>query len=399
MERRPTRVGAESFSEGGTTEDLRNILVLGGFFSVQDRFFLAGIQQFVGERLHWRIHRAVHHQLVVTRKGELTHRITRRAIAGWDIAGVLNVLPRARIAEASARLPVPIVNVHGGAQLAGLPQVGVDDNAIGRMAAEHLLDTGADSFHALGWQTTVTNAARLEGFRRALAERGIPCELHGREYQPPQHGSNGGYAAIFAPEELLATAALVTCRQHGLLVPEQVAVLCAVDDVRLCESTVPTLSSIRIPCEAAGYQAAVLLDDLIEGKPAPAEPILLQPEAVVERQSTSRRPIRDPDVARAVHIIRQSAVGQITPEEVAGHVGVSRRHLDMRFLDTLGRTVFQEIRRAQLDHIKRLLRDTDKSVKRIALECGFDDSKSLGGVFKRFAGTTPGAYRAQFRKH
>ena len=103
-------------------------------------------------------------------------------------------------------------------------------------------------------------------------------------------------------------------------------------------------------------------------------------------------------VARAVAFIRGTAERQMTPEAVAEEVGMSRQHLDVLFRRAMGHTLFQEIRRSQMEYVKRLLRDTDKTIDRIAYECGYGDGKSLGGIFRRLTGTAAGAYRKQFRK-
>ena len=71
----------------------------------------------------------------------------------------------------------------------------------------------------------------------------------------------------------------------------------------------------------------------------------------------------------------------------------------MKLHAILGRTVFKEIQHVRIERAKRILRDTDMSMDRVAQMSGF----SGGGVhlsveFKKNTGQTPGAYRRQFRQ-
>ena len=116
------------------------------------------------------------------------------------------------------------------------------------------------------------------------------------------------------------------------------------------------------------------------------------------RQSTDTLAVQDEDVARAVRFIREHAADQLTVEEVLEEVGVSRRGLDGKFQDILGYSVFQEIRRAQIDRAMQLLRDSDLILERVAQLSGFGGGRHLGLEFKKRTGQSPGAYRKQFRR-
>ena len=75
----------------------------------------------------------------------------------------------------------------------------------------------------------------------------------------------------------------------------------------------------------------------------------------------------------------------------------TRRWLDVRFDKVLGRTVFGEIRRQQLDHLRHLLRETDWTLEVLAAETGHRDQAAMFRAFKRAEGVAPGAYRKKFR--
>jgi LacI family transcriptional regulator len=81
--------------------------------------------------------------------------------------------------------------------------------------------------------------------------------------------------------------------------------------------------------------------------------------------------------------------------DVLEAVPISRRVLEKGFRTYLGRTPHQEILRVQLSHVAALLRDTDLSLEKIAVKCGFRHVEYMTVVFKRELGQTPSQYRQQ----
>src|SRR5204863_7291491 len=112
---------------------------------------------------------------------------------------------------------------------------------------------------------------------------------------------------LAAANDIHGLRALDACRRAGRAVPEEVAVVGADDDAELCELSDPPLSSVAFNPERVGYEAAALLDRLMNRQSPPREPLLVPPLAVSTRQSTDILAIDDPDVARAIHYIRRHA--------------------------------------------------------------------------------------------
>src|SRR5205085_7372584 len=108
--------------------------------------------------------------------------------------------------------------------------------------------------------------------------------------------------------------------------------------------------------------------------------------------------IEDPDLAAAVRFIRDHACAGISVEDVLARVPVSYSSLERHFVKILGRTPKAEIIRVQLDYVKRLLHETDLTLKQIAAKAGFAHTEYLSVLFKKKTGQTAGAYRAQSRK-
>lgn len=148
----------------------------------------------------------------------------------------------------------------------------------------------------------------------------------------------------------------------------------------------------------AGYEAARLLDRLLHGEAAPAEPILVPPVGVVTRLSTDILAIKHPHVASALLHIWQNYTKRINAKTVAATVPLSYQRLHAAFLENVGRTLAEEITHKRMEKARVLLAETDKKAYEIAIECGFPNDDRMGRVFQRVLGLTPMGYRRRNRK-
>jgi LacI family transcriptional regulator len=183
------------------------------------------------------------------------------------------------------------------------------------------------------------------------------------------------------------------CRNLNILVPEEIAVLGAVDDPAICNLFTPPLSCADLPAERIGYEAAAMLDRCMAGEKPPKQTLWLPATHVAERQSTDLVAIDDPDVARAVRFIREHACRGIGVRQVVDHTGPSRRMLELKFQQYLGRTPKEEILKIQLGRAQLLLGHSEMSIETIARKCGFPSFRHFAGLFRRELGVTPRAFR------
>ena len=139
------------------------------------------------------------------------------------------------------------------------------------------------------------------------------------------------------------------------------------------------------------------MDQMLQGKKPLKSPLFLPPEGVEVRQSTNILAITDSRVADGMRFIRENVFRPISVEEVAREASLSSPHLERRFRKVIGRTIFQEIRRVQIDQAKRLLRETDLTVDKVAERSGLIAAPQLGRAFRKAMQISPGAYRNQFR--
>lgn len=180
--------------------------------------------------------------------------------------------------------------------------VGIDDEAAGRIATEHLLDIGCKRIAHIRGRENSTGMGRFEGYRKALLNRGLPygddyvvsrqkvdinsVEL-GTEAMRLLLRRNPRPDGVFCYNDPLAIGALDAILEEGLRVPEDIAVIgCGNLHYDRC-LRVP-LSSIDQHSSEIGQRAADILLHLIESKQMPrARSCILEP-ALVVRSSTMR---------------------------------------------------------------------------------------------------------------
>jgi LacI family transcriptional regulator len=334
-------------------------------------------------------------------------------LANWQGDGVLSRWSDPRVAESLIRPGLAAVDLSDRRPPFGLPRINSDDRAIGRLAAEHLVERGFRSFACCGFSGELWAVRRKEAFLAALAQAGhagsvyetpwLGAGAHVREDEQARVGrwleSLPRPVGVMAPNDIRGIDVLNACQTQGLRVPDDVAVIGVDDDELLCEICSPPLSSIVPNIEQIGYEAAALLDRLMDGEPVGFEERFVSPSGVTTRLSTDVLSIGDPEFAAAVRFIRQNACLGITVGDVLDHVPISRSTLERNFRGLLRRSPQAEIRAVQLARARQLLAETDHPIHRIADLVGYQHVEYFNVVFKREIGQTPGQYRRRVRAH
>lgn len=178
-----------------------------------------------------------------------------------------------------------------------VPSVGSTNFAGGMSATEHLLGLGHRRIAALGGRPqSVAAAARVHGFRAALASAGVPVdetlvEFTGFDYESGFTVADGWLrsdappTAIFAASDTQAMGALEAARQHGLHVPDDLSVV-GYDDTYIAAWSTPPLTAVRQPLWEMGRIALDNVLALAAGKEPVARHIELATDLVV-RGSTA----------------------------------------------------------------------------------------------------------------
>ena len=327
---------------------------------------------------------------------------------GWD-GGIVNFTDSRKVAVVR-RLGIPLVNIYGGRVSWGLPQVGVDNQAIGKLAAEYLIQKKLTNLAFYGISGSGYSIGRWIGFRNAAQSHGChPRRFVYRDTSESRKGILAGNrlarwvsglpkpVGIMTCDANLGLWLTEVCNDSGINIPNDVAIVCVSGDEMICRSAFPPLSSVPLQEEKCGHLAAKMLDDLLEGRKI--EPrVLLAPERVIERMSSNIQLVADPAVAKALDYIAKHATERLHVNEVAPHTGVCRRVLERKFRQFLGRSPHEEIRNIQIEEAKRRLTETDETLETIARHTGLSSGIHLSHEFKKRTGKTPGQYRKQFRR-
>jgi len=336
-------------------------------------------------------------------------------LPGWRGHGMITDQTEPSRARFLRSRPFPVVVTRVAFGNHGLPAVWPDDAAIGRMAAEHLLQCRLPNFAFAGNSGHRSSRERFASFHARLAEEGIaPAVLDGVTpfYQTgpgpwrPMHRRLRAWVralpkpcSIYAFADPEAAEVLLACQAEGIAIPEQVAVLGTNDESLVCPLTSPPLSSVRWPARAVGREAAQLLDRLIAGAPTPRTPLRIQPPGVAVRTSTDFIALGDPSLVRAVSLARSEAPHRdIGVDELARAAGMSLRTFSRKFTAAAGRTPHAEIARLRMQHACELLTRTGLPIKEIADRLGFPTPEAFCRFFRKQRGLTPGTFRTRIAR-
>lgn len=331
-------------------------------------------------------------------------------LSNWKGDGIISRATTPELLIAINETGVPLVEVTDRQEEVDRPQVRSDDNEIGRIGAEHLLERGFKRFGFCGYQSEAWSNRRRKAFVAHVEQRSdqkcysYESAWHGRgtrSWESEKHHLMKWLSSIATPFAVMACndvrgqQVIDACSKLGLIVPEQVAIIGVDNDELLCRICSPPLSSVIPNAGAVGFRAAELLADLMNGQ-SPKDFIqMIEPLGVSTRQSTDVVAIEDRDIASALQYIRHHACRGLTVEEIVQNNPVSRSTLERQVRKYLGRTPQEEIRYVQIRRAKELLLTTDLSAERIAGLCGFEHPEYLHVVFKRVTGITIGAFRSQ----
>jgi len=361
------------------------------------RGVLQGVRRYLSERGPWSVYletRALESQAPPW-------------LRGWKGQGILTRTGGAAVARLVRAARVPAVELRTRRYDPRLPWVGVDNRALGRMVADHLIDRGFRSFGLLALDSEDFFRERCDNFRGTLRERGLPCVVRDgaprARWETQQKELVRWLRALPKPVGVMACTdqlgfwLLDACVRAGLSSPEEVAVVGVENDEALCAMARPPLSSVALNTERIGYEAAQLLDRMMRGGRVRRTAIQIEPLGVVTRQSSDVVAVDDPRLASALRRIRERACEGIGVEDVLRGAPLSRSTLERGFRRLLGRSPHDELLRVRLDQARRLLAETDLKLAAVASRSGFPHVQHLCASFKSAYGKTPGRYRSSVR--
>lgn len=332
-------------------------------------------------------------------------------LANWKGDGIIARIGSQQTADLIRRAGVPAVDVRGMIANLGIPLIGVDNRALAELASRHLLERGFRRFGFCGFPIGQQHCMdqRREFFTQVVNGAGCRCDVFrlpegrpkGNVWEWEQRHLAKWLKALSKPVGIMASnddrgmQVLEACRRAGVIVPDEVAVVGVDNDEYLCNLAIPPLTSIDVHAERIGYEAAAMLDRLMDGQTLPEHLDPLPPRGVVARQSTDVLADADSDVLQALAFIRHHACDRIQVADVLRHVQSSRTLLEPKLKRVLGRTIHQEIQLLQIERVKNLLTTTDMPLKQIASQSGFKYVQYMSRAFRRATGLPPAQYRSQ----
>jgi len=207
------------------------------------------------------------------------------------------------VVSAIAARGKPIVLIGGHRPGSAIPSVAADSFAGMYLATRHLLEAGHRRISLInGPDTTYTSREKKAGYLSALADAGVPVDLDLLVARDDRSGFTDGAAeemsravltrsdrptALIYGADTMARAGYRVCRELGLSIPEDVAIVGFHDDV--AEFADPPMTSVRVDRYAWGVAAAELLMRVIAGREEQASRTLLPVELVVRESSAAVR--------------------------------------------------------------------------------------------------------------
>lgn len=286
------------------------------------------------------------------------------------------------------------------------PSVSLDETAIGRMAAAHLIDRGYRHLAFFGSRTTLWAVMRSDGFRTAARERGLEVEhrdvlpaagqvyrvaaRHDRDAMRRALRSLPTPCGIFAAHDVAACYVIQAARVLGFRVPGDFGVIGVDADPIANAAAGLAISTIEVPFRETGWRAAALLDHLARGG-RPAAPPPLPPVRTIVRTSTNAFTVDDPLVRAAQELIERRRGGRVTVESIVAALDTTAVTLSRRFREHLKLTPGEYILQRRLEHARELLRAGGMTVAQVSAACEFHDCSYFCQVFKRATGASPGS--------
>lgn len=339
-----------------------------------------------------------------------------RAIAR-DTDGVIARIPNAKMARALVRLRVPVVDIYRWRDYPLITSVDADHAAIGRLAAAWFIERRFKSFAFCGYTGAPFSDVRGASFREAVEACGYTCStykeaMYSSDYlgqmilqaesygDPPDRDRMAAWldslerpAAVFCCHDIRAYQVVTLCKEMGIAVPREMAVMGVDNDRILCGFSDPMLTSIDPDAQRLGWMGAQQLYELMTGKSHGVRHTVVAPKRIVERASTETDPVEPLWLSDALRFIRQAIPAGVNAEEVIRHVGLSHTQVEKAFVRVIGSTVHQEIARLRMREACRLLVETTTSAAEVSTLTGFSSPQYFNRLFHRQFGLPPAEYR------
>lgn len=317
--------------------------------------------------------------------------------------GVIVMPETKRDFEIARSIRLPIVNLASSDSALTLNTVTIDNFQAGVEAGRHLIERGYRRFAYYGIKGLHYSDERLAGFREATKNVSDEMEVFeepsdldpATRWKTSHTELDEWLSRIGKPVGLLAAhdyrAVLIheRCPYLNIHIPRNLGLVGMDDDSCVCEGTRPTITSVRHDGELIGFEAATLLDHLIDQtestKAEKPKRILIPPAKVVVRKSTDAYIADDPRLAAAIRFMHTHFHEGITINDVVNNIRESRRWLERNCKQQFGISPYHflcSLRVKRLEALKN--EEPDIRPETLVALCGFTDIRNLNQVWRRF---------------
>ena len=332
-------------------------------------------------------------------------------LADWAGDGIITRGLDMKLCRAAAARGIPVISLRNLVEKPDFPTLFPDQTLIVSRIIDHFLERGFQNLAYVGvhghrgWERL-----RREAFLKLLAAKGCSNVSIRPSLADPNLSWEQQQETIASWVKTLPTPVgiivshdtqgiqlLDACRRAGVRVPDDVAVVSVDNDPVLCEVATPPLSSLDQNVQKLGFEAASMLDQMMRGKKYAKQNYYFDPGQVVVRQSSDVLAVGDAKLAKSIRFVRENACKGIDVNAIAKAAGMSRRSLEKKFVEQIGRTPLEEVQEIRFRRMRQLLLETDYVLPQIAELTGFQYQEYMVRFFKKRAGMPPGEFRRKKR--
>ena len=381
---------------------MKKILLIIDTSRLTGRDLLRGAERYISTFARWEVHTLDPNYLMGIFSREL-QRLGLSKFDGFFIGRTENISSILKINKPK------IIHYTRKERICGTSLIITSSSKIGKTAADYFVSLGFKNYAYCGFKNMVWSDLRHASYCQTLSENGFSNVEHFMDTPNSNKGINQKELTqwlkqlpkpigIFACNDDRAVYILEALKSTEINVPEEVAVLGVDNDDLVCNLSSPSLSSIALNFQNAGFQAAKHLDRLMTKKTKNAI-IEVDPVEIIRRKSTDIFAVDDKELISAVVFIRNHYYKPIQVSDVVAATSISRRELEYRFKLEFKKTVQDEINRLRIDHIKKLLIDSREPIYKIANTLEFTDPEHFSRYFKNLTGISPSVFRQSNYSH
>ncbi len=330
---------------------------------------------------------------------------------GWDGDGILAWLGAGDdLAKFVAHAEKPTVDFSFRRPHLRFPRVLEDTAAVGRLVAEHFISRGFRHFLFYSDADNWVYNERGKAFLQVLEQAGRAGQWL-RWHESSSYGTDRNSwkrkrlwltgelrraprpIGVFGSSDGRALEVLEACESAGIAVPDQVAIVGAGDSLLAVDAMRVPISSVDVNMQTVGYRGAALLDDLMQHKPAPSDPVRVPPVGLVARKSSDLFAVDHPGLARSLRFMSDHCQEPIGVDDLARVAAMSRRSFHNLFVEEVGRPPGHELQALRVQRAKKLLVESRQKIEAIAEACGYHSANSFWVAFRQGTGMSPCQYR------